>query len=62
MILYMILQRKPDGAYEYRVGGGSSTPASPKVYDSLKRARAYVKNRSNLHIKKVYTDTLPEVS
>jgi hypothetical protein len=62
MILYLILERKPDGTDEYKIGGGSSTPRRPKLYDSLPRAKAYIKNRPNCRIKKIYTDTLPEVS
>ena len=45
MKLYMVLQQRQDGTLEYRVGGGSSTPAIPRVYDSLARARQYIRNR-----------------
>ncbi len=62
MILYMILQRNKDGTYEYKIGGGSSTPARPKIYDSLPRAKAYTKNRPNMQIRVVHVDTLPTYS
>lgn len=45
MKLYMVLHRSKDGTIDYRVGGGSSTPAIPRVYDSLPRAEQYIRNR-----------------
>ena len=56
MILYMVLQQRKDGTLEYRIGGGSSTPATPRVYDSLARARAYIKNSPSMYITKIDTD------
>lgn len=62
MIWYMVLKREKDGTLEYRVGGNSWNPSRPIVYDSLARARAYVKNRPHLHIKKLYPSEMPEAT
>lgn len=56
MILYMILRQKEDGTTEYRTGGGSSTPARTKIYESLARARAYIRNRPDHYITIIDTD------
>lgn len=56
MILYMVLQQKLDGSLKYRIGGGSSTPAMPRVYDSLARARVYIRGSRDMYITKIDTD------
>lgn len=38
--LYIIIARDADGKVYHRLGGGSSTAASPRVYDSRKKAEA----------------------
>lgn len=49
MKLYMVLRQNDEGGVDYRIGGGSSTPAIPRVYDSLERARQYIRNRDSKH-------------
>lgn len=44
MVLRQTLAR---GVVEYRVGGGSSTPAIPRVYSSLAKAESYIRNRDS---------------
>lgn len=56
MILYMVLQQRKDGTLDYRIGGGSSTPSSPKVYDSIGRARAYARGYPSRYITIIDTD------
>lgn len=42
MILYMIVKKDGEGADKYRLGGGSSTAAIPRVYHSLPKAQNYL--------------------
>lgn len=59
MILYMVLEQNKDGSTGYRVGGGSSTPKSPKVYESIGRARAYCRTQWNkYYVVEIDTDKL----
>lgn len=38
MKLYMLYVRKPDGTIGWKLGGGSSTPAAPRIYPSREQA------------------------
>jgi len=62
MILYMVLEQRKDGSTGYRIGGGSSTPEAPRVYDSLGRAQAYCRTKwHKYYVVEVDTDKLPIV-
>ncbi len=62
MILYLILERNQDGTYNYRVSNKDFGPRLPRLYTSLARAKLYAKGHPTFHIKKIHTDTLPEIS
>ena len=62
MILYMVLETKKDKSVGYRIGGGSSTPSGPKVYESRARAEIYANDRyANYYVVELDTDNLPIV-
>lgn len=50
MKVYMVLQQNKEGGIEFRIGGGSSTPKGPKVYDTLAKARAYSRDKESTYI------------
>lgn len=56
MIVYMVVQQRKDGTTEIRVGGGSSSPSIPRVYESLPRALAYISNKESMYIHKIDLD------
>lgn len=61
MKMYMVLYKKGD-TIEYRIGGGSSSPAIPRVYDSLKMAQSYIRNMGlEYYIVEIDTDKLETV-
>lgn len=43
MILYMLIKREQSGSITYKLGGGSSTPAAPRVYASRRQAEAMLR-------------------
>lgn len=62
MILYMVLEQKKDGSTGYRIGGGSSTPSGPRVYESRARAESYANDRyAKYYVVELDTDKLPIV-
>lgn len=61
MILYLILERKSDGKDDYRISNKNFGPRLPRLYSSLARAKLYAKSNPTFRIKKIHTDTLPEV-
>lgn len=61
MILYMVLEQRKDGSTGYRIGGGSSTPECPKVYESLARAQRYAKLVPQYYVVEMDTNALPVV-
>jgi hypothetical protein len=54
MIVYMVVEQLEDGRTNIRIGGGSSTPATVRVYESEAKARAFIKNGRNDYNRKRY--------
>lgn len=56
MIVYMVVQQKKDGSTEVRIGGGSSSPAIPRVYTSKLRALSYIRGRDDMYVHEIDLD------
>lgn len=56
MIVYMVVQQKKDGSSKIRIGDGSSSPAIPRVYETLPRALNYIRGRADMYIHEIDLD------